>query len=135
MAVIVLTDVAITINAVNMSPFCTSATITITADELESTAFGATYKARVAGLKDWKLDLEFNEDFAAGAVDQTIYPLLGTSTAVTMKSTSGANATTNPQYTGNVLVASYTPIDGGVGALGKTKVSWNGNGALSRATS
>lgn len=134
MAVIVLTDVAITVNAVNLSGYCTSATITVNADELETTAFGSTYKSRTGGLKDWKLDLEFNADFAASAIDQTIYPLLGTSTAVTIKPTSGANATTNPQYSGNVLVTSYNPIDGGVGALGKTKVSWPGNGALARAT-
>ena len=135
MAVIVLTDVAVTVNAVNMSPFTTSAKLSITVDEKETTAFGSTYKSRVGGLKDWKLELEFNEDFAAGAVDQTIYPLIGTVVAVTMKPTSAANATTNPQYSGNVLVGgNYDPIEGKVGDLGTTKVSWSGSGTLTRLT-
>lgn len=135
MAVIVLTDVAVTLNAVNMSPFTTSATLSITVDEKETTVFGGGgYKSRIGGLKDWKLDMELNDDFAAAAVDATIWPLLGTVTAVTIKATSAANAVTNPQYSGSVLVAQYTPIDGKVGDLGNTKVSWNGSGTLARAT-
>lgn len=132
MAAIVLTDVAVTVNAVNLTPYTTSATITITADEAETTTFGSTYKSRIGALKDWKIDFEFNDDFANGAVDQTVFPLLGTSVAITIKPTSGANSATNPQYTGNALVTGYNPIDGAVGALGKTKVSWPGNGALTR---
>lgn len=135
MSVIVLTDVAVTLNAVNITPFTTSATLSITVDEKETTVFGGGgFKSRIGGLKDWKLDMELNDDFGASAVDQTIWPLLGTVTAVTIKPTSGANATTNPQYSGSVLVSSYNPIEGKVGDLGNTKVSWNGSGALSRAT-
>jgi hypothetical protein len=130
----VLTDVSLTVNSVDLSTWCTSATITIDVDEQETTAFGSTFKSRIGGLKDWKLDLEFNQDFGASAIDQTIYPLIGTTTAVTIKKASSANATTNPQYSGSVLVSGYVPIDGGVGDLAKTKVSWNGSGSLSRAT-
>ena len=44
-------------------------------------------------------------------------------------------APTNPQYSGNVLVNEYNPIEGAVGDLGTTSVSWPGAGALTRATS
>lgn len=131
----VLTDVAVTVNAVNLSTWCTSATLSIDVDDQETTAFGSTYKTRIGGLKDWKLDLEFNADFGASAIDQTLYSLIGASTAVTIKSTSGANSATNPQFSGNVLVTAYNPIDGGTGDLAKVKVSWPANGALARATS
>jgi hypothetical protein len=130
----VFTDVDVTVNSVDLSAWCTSATLTINVDEQETTAFGSTFKSRIGGLKDWKLDLEFNADFGASAIDQTIYPLIGTNTAITIKKASSANSTTNPQYSGSVLVAGYVPIDGGVGDLAKTKVSWNGSGALARAT-
>ena len=130
----VLLDVDVTINSVDLSAWATSATISLTVDEHETTAFGSTYKSRIGGLKDYKLDIEFNADFGASAIDQTLYPLVGTVVPFTIKKSSGANATTNPQYSGSVLIASYTPIDGGVGDLAKTKVSWNGSGTLSRAT-
>lgn len=135
MATFVLTDADVTVNSVNLSDWVTSVTISVEVDDQEDTAMGDTYRSRVGGLKDWTLDLDFNADFAASAVDQTIWSLLGTSVAVTVKPTSGATAATNPQFSGNVLVTEYSPVDGGVGDLATTSVSWPGNGALSRATS
>lgn len=130
----VLTDARIEINAVNMSPFCTSATLKLEVDDQEDTAFGDTYRSRVPGLKDWSCDFDFNSDFAASAVDQTLWPLFGTSVSIKIRPTSGSISATNPEYSGQVLVTEYTPIDGGVGDLATTKVSWPGNGTLSRAT-
>jgi hypothetical protein len=120
---------------VNLSDWCTSVTLKIEVDDQEDTAMGDDYRSRVGGLKDWSIDLDFNADFAANAVDQTLFALLGTSIAVTVKPTSGTTSATNPQYSGNVLVTEYSPVDGGVGDLATTSVSWPGNGALSRATS
>lgn len=135
MATFVLKDADVTVNAVNLSDWCTSVTVKIEVDDQEDTAMGDDYRSRVGGLKDWSIDLDFNADFAANAVDQTLFSLLGTSIAVTVKPTSGTTSATNPQYSGNVLVTEYSPVDGGVGDLATTSVSWPGNGALSRATS
>jgi hypothetical protein len=81
------------------------------------------------------MDAEFNGDFAASAVDATLFPLLGTSVAVSIKPTSDTTTATNPAYTGNVLITQYSPVDGAVGDIATTSVSWPGNGALTRATS
>lgn len=134
MAPIVLTDAKVTINAVNVSAFSTSVTVSIDVDDQETTAFGSTFRSRTGGLKDGKLDLEFNQTFAAAEVDATIWPLLGAVVAFTAKSTSGANSATNPEYQGSVLISEYTPLDGGVGDLAKVKVSWPTSGAVTRAT-
>lgn len=135
MAASVLLDVKVTVNAVNLSTFCTSATLSIDVDDQETTAFGSTYKSRIGGLKDAKLDLEFNQDLAASAVNQTIQPLVGTVVAFTLKQSSGTTSATNPEWQGNVLISEYTPLDGGVGDLSKFKVSWPTSGALVYATS
>lgn len=135
MATFVLKDADVTVNSVNLSDWCTSVTVKVEVDDQEDTAMGDDYRSRVGGLKDWSIDLDFNADFAANAVDQTLFSLLGTSIAVTVKPTSGSTSATNPQYSGNVLVTEYSPVDGGVGDLATTSVSWPGNGALSRATS
>lgn len=132
MAVFVLLDAAVTVNSVNLSGLVRKATLKIMADEQDSTAMGATYHARLGGLKDWSLDLEFNQDFAASQVDATLSPLSGTVTTVTVKPTSAANSATNPQYSGLALLQEYTPIDGSVGDLAIAPVSFKGAGTLSR---
>jgi hypothetical protein len=134
MAVLVLTDVKVVINSVNLSDHATSCTLSIDVDDQETTAFGTSgYKSRVGGLKDGKLDIEFNQDYAASNVDATLWGALGTVVAFTAKATSAANSATNPEYQGFVLVTQVTPIDGGVGDLAKMKVSWPTTGAITRA--
>jgi hypothetical protein len=130
----VLLDVKVTINSVNLSAFCTSASNPMSAEEKETTAFGSTWKSMIAGLKEGKLDLEFNQDLASSAVNQTIQPLLGTVVAFTLKQSSAATSATNPEYQGSVLVTEYTPIDGSVGDLASVKVSWPTTGAITYAT-
>lgn len=134
MAIFVYVDAAITINSVDLSDHISKATLKIDVDDKESTAFGSIWKTRLGGLKDGSIALEFNSDFAASKIDATIWPLIGTVTAITIKATLGANSTTNPQYSGNVLVKEYSPLDGSVGDLAKNSVTWPTSGAISRAT-
>lgn len=133
MATFVLKDATVTVNAVDLSDWITSVTLSLEVDEQEDTAMGDDFRSRLGGLKDWSLDIDFNQDFGAAAVDATVWPLLGNSAAVTVKSNSGATSATNPIYSGNVLVTEYSPIDGGVGDVATTSVSWSGNGLLTRA--
>ena len=137
MASFTLLNCRVEINSVDMSGFCTSATLSIEVADEEDTAFGDAYRSRVAGLKDFTVDLNFNSDFAASAVDQTIWPLLGTATTIKLRPTASAISATNPEYSGSVLVTEYSPLDGDVGDLATTSVSWPcavGTG-LARATS
>lgn len=130
-----LLDAKLVLNSVNLSGWVTKSSCKPKADGMESQAMGATYKSRTGGLKDYDWNIEFNEDFAAGGPDATIFPLLGTAVAITLKATSSANAATNPEYQGNAFISEWDPIDGGVGDLAKASVSWPGSGTLTRATS
>ena len=135
MASFALTDAKVTVGGTDLSTYVRQVTINVTADEQDDTAMGDTFRSRIAGLKDWSVNLEFNQDFAAGAVDATLWPLLGTTTTVTVKATSAANSATNPQYSGSVLVSQVNPLTNGVGDLATTSITWNGAGTLSRLTS
>lgn len=136
MAAFALTDFTMTINSVDLSDHVTKATLNIKVDELDTTAMGTSgYRSRIGGLKDYSLTLEFNQDFAANKVDATLWAALGTVVAFTGKATSGANAVTNPQYSGSVLISMYNPFDNSVGDLAKESVTFPGSGTLSRATS
>ncbi|MCI0689693.1 MAG: hypothetical protein L0Y54_21025, partial [Sporichthyaceae bacterium] len=95
---------------------------------------GDVYRSRIGGLKTWSISLEFNADFAAGAVDATLFPLLGTTTTVKVRPTTAAISATNPEYSGSVLVTQVNPLGNSVGDLATVSVSWPGAGALARAT-
>ena len=132
-AVYSFVDGKFTVNAVNLSAFTRKATLSFEADELESTAMGNTWRTRIGGLKDGSVEFEMNQDFAASAVDVTLFALLGTVVAFTGKVTTAATSSTNPEYQGSVLISKYSPLDGSVGDLGTTSMQWPTSGAITRA--
>lgn len=135
MASFAFTDARVEVNSVNLSQFCKSVTLEVSADELDDTAFGDTYRSRIGGLKDWSVQLEFNSDFAASAVDATLFPLLGSTTTIKIRPTTSSISSTNPEYSGSVLVSQVNPLGNSVGDLASVSVQWPGAGTLSRATS
>lgn len=134
MATFAFTDASVTVNSVDLSDHVRQVTLNVSAAELDDTAMGDTFRSRIGGLKDWSVTIEFNQDYAASEVDATLWPLLGTTTTVVVKPTSSAVSATNPSYSGSVLVSGYNPVGGSVGDLATTSVTWQGAGALARAT-
>lgn len=134
MATFAFIDARLEVNSVVLSTFCRGVTLNVSADELDDTAFGDTYRSRIGGLKDWSIAPEFNADFASGAVDATIWPLLGTTTTVKLRPTSSAISTTNPEFSGSALISQHNPLGNSVGDLATESVQWPGAGTLSRAT-
>ena len=136
MAVFTLTNAYITVNSVDLSDHVTSVTIDTGAEEIDTTAMSSSgYKSVTGGLKNWSVQITFQQDFASGKVDATIWPLLGTTTTVQVKANNATTSSTNPMYSGTVLVREYTPLANGVGELATVDVTWTGSGALARATS
>lgn len=134
MASFTFTDCRLELNSVVMSSYATKVTLKVDVDDQESTTFGKTYKTRLGGLKDWSVDVDWVADFANSAVDQTIWPLLGTVVTIKVRPTTSAISVTNPEYSGTVLISEYTPLDGSVGDLAALSTSWPGSDTLSRAT-
>ena len=137
MARIVLTNVAVTVGAVDLSDHVASVTLSTTYDVLETTAFAGgnvpnAAKTRIAGLADNSVTLEFHQDFAAGEVEATIYPLLGTTAQVNIKPTPAANAADNPLYQFNAVISEWTPLNGAVGELATASVTWPITGAITK---
>lgn len=124
MSTFALTDARIEINAVVMSDDITSVTLPIEFEELEDTAFGDTARSRIAGLQDSTLQLNWNQDFDAAAVDATIFALLGTVVTIKVRKTSGAISTSNPEYVGSYLVSQWSPFGNAVGEKAGVSTSW-----------
>ena len=119
----------------NLSDHVQSVTLDITADEVVTTAMGDTFVSRTGGLKDGSLSIEFQQDFASSEVDATLFPLLGSTTAFIVKADAGSTSSTNPAYTGSVLVNSHAPVANGVGELATMSVTFPTSGTITRATS
>lgn len=132
---LVLTNASVVVASTDLSQYITSVSLNTTYDIVETTAFGNTAKTRVAGLADNSVTFEFNQDYATSAVEQTIYPLLGTAATVVAKPVAGTTTTVNPQYTFSALVSEWTPLNGSVGELATASVTWPISGAITKATS
>lgn len=135
MARIVLTDASVTVNSVDLSTYIASVTLNSTREVVDTTGFSTSgARTRVAGLQDNSITLEFHQDFASGAVEATIYPLIGSTTTIVVKPTSSAVGATNPSYTCTALVSEWTPLSGTVGELATASVTWPVSGAITKST-
>jgi hypothetical protein len=131
---LVLTNASVVFGSTDLSSYISSITLNSTFDIVETTAFGNTAKTRVAGLADNSVTFEFHQDYATSAVEQTIYPLLGTAVSVVAKPVAGTTTTVNPQYTFSTLISEWTPLNGSVGELATASVTWPISGAITKAT-
>ena len=135
MAKFVATDYSITVGGTDFSTSLASAELTVESDDVETTAFGGEWRTRVGGLKQASITLEFHQDFGAGSVDATLFPLLNTLATVVIKPTSSSVSATNPSYTAVCLVNQYQPFASSVGDLATLSVTWPVSGTVSRGTS
>jgi hypothetical protein len=127
-------DYKVTIGTTVLSSSIASVTLDITTDEVETTAFGSTYRTRIGGLKDGSVSLDFHQDFGAGAVDALLFPLMGSTVAVAIAPTSGTITATNPEYRFTALVTQYQPFAGAVGDLATLSVTWPTASEIVRGT-
>jgi hypothetical protein len=135
MAKLVLKECYIGVGAgpTDLSDRCRSISLETSADIVDATCFTDAWKDRLAGLLDWKVSLEFAQDYAAGSVDDIFFPLLGTTFLVTLRPTQAVAGADNPEYSGTGILESYNPLDGKVSDLGTAKVSILAAGVLGRA--
>jgi hypothetical protein len=137
-AKIVLVNPVITVNSVDLSDHIASVTITKSINEVTTTAFSSSATAgvtRVGGLEDSSIALSFHQDFATGSnVEAIVYPLIGGTTAITIKPVNSTTTSTNPVYSATVLCTEWTPINGAVGDLNTADITWPVSGVITKAT-
>lgn len=134
MAKYVATDHKVTINGTDFSSSLQSVDLTLTADLVETTAFGGGWKTTTTGLKSGSLTLNFFQDFGAASVDATLFPLFGSQATVTISPTSATVSATNPTITGVFAVEQYQPFASSVGDIATLSVTWSSSGTITRAT-
>ncbi len=136
MGKMILKDAFLSINGVDLSDHLEQVELAYSAAIHTKNAMGESSLSRIAGLKDFKVSATLFQDYDAGSVDATLFPLIGAASfPVVLRPTKAVKSPTNPEFTGNAVLASYPPISGSHGAVHKVSISLEGDGDLSRATS
>jgi hypothetical protein len=122
-----LSNPDVSVNSVDLTDQCTSATFTHRFDQLEATSFGDTDRNFVKGLGNHELTLTLYMSYAAAETYATLAALVGTATNIVVKPSSGAASATNPQFTltGGFL-AELPVINATMGELSTIDITFTG---------
>ena len=114
-------------STVDITDQVSAATLTVTAEALEDTAFGSTSRTMTAGLYNNTLTLTVYASYAASESYATLSALLGTKCYVKVTPASGANSATNPGFElTNTYLASIPVINASLGELSVYEIELQG---------
>ena len=135
MAKYVVTGTDVSLNGSDISANTARAELVINAAEVDTTDFGSGgFTEVIGGLKSGQVTLDFHNDFGAGGVSDLLKDLVGTIGTVVIDPTGAGAGATNPVYTAEVLISSFTPIAGAVGDLATFSVTFPTSGSVTFAT-
>jgi hypothetical protein len=139
MAVFQGNKVGLKVGTTDLSAYVTSVTLSQEFDQLEITAMGDLGHKYVAGLENSSISIEFNADFAASSVNQTINGatagngLVGSTASITiLPDKAAAVGASNPLYTATCFVSQWPQVFS-VSELAMVSVTWPVNGNITKA--
>jgi hypothetical protein len=133
MSVRVVKNAGIVLQNVNLSSYVTSATVTMSAAEITTTAMGDGGVTRVGGLRDDAISVDFNTSYGTSSVESVLSGLVGVSTATLVVFTEGTVASTaNPAYSATVMIPEFAALDASVGELSTSSVTFAVQGSVTR---
>ena len=113
-----LANPVITIGGVNLTGFCTAATVTERYDVLENTVFGMVDRKSQKGLGNHEATVTLYLDYSDNATYEVLSQLVGTQTTIIATPASGANTATNPGFTlTDTLLAEMPVLQASLGEL------------------
>lgn len=116
---------------------CSKIELAAEVEEKDVTTYASLgWKESTGGLASGSLGLGFKQDVATGEIDSIIWPLFLTRTPQTfaVRSSDAAVSSSNPQWSGNVLIKEWKPLMGSVGDTAEADVTWPTSGEIVRAT-
>ena len=112
---------------VDITDQVSAATLTVTAEALEDTAFGSTSRTMTAGLFSNSLTLTVYASYAASESYAVLSPLLGTKCTIKVNPTSAADGATNPGFIlTDTYLASIPVINASLGELSTYDIEFQG---------
>jgi hypothetical protein len=135
MASFALTDAYVKLDTQELSSFVRGGTINLEQELVDDTNMGDTSKVHILGYKDGDITIQFTSDYSA-ATDSSrkIWSIWagGVAVAFEIRPKSDAVAATNPSYTGNCILTSWSPISGNVGDHAEFSANFKISGVVAR---
>jgi hypothetical protein len=104
-----------------------SATLTVTVEALEDTAFGSTSRTMTAGLYSNELTLTAFMSYAASELYAILSPLVGTKCVVKVNPSTGSDGATNPGFIlTDTFLESLPVINANLGELSSVDITFVG---------
>lgn len=136
MAAFVLTNAYIALGGSDRSSWFRSIALSLEVATQNSETMGDTWEEFIAGLRKGTLELEALDDYAVSSVDSVLSTAFFSTTPTLtfeVRADGGSVSTSNPKYTGTVVVNSHS-VGGGIGDLAMKKLSLPTTGTVARAT-
>jgi hypothetical protein len=126
MAKYIIDDPVVTIDGDDHSDHFSSVTIEAEFERVSVTAFGADFNEYLSGLGEATITLEAYQDHATNELDQNMWPIFINKNAVevTVKPTSAAVSSQNPEYSMTGVLTTYAPIAGAKGEASTTTLTF-----------
>ncbi|MFG1898695.1 hypothetical protein ACGFIP_32275 [Micromonospora zamorensis] len=135
MPIMVLKSSYLALNAIDRSANTSKVELAVEVEEKDVTVFASQgWKEVLGGLSSGGLAVTFKNNLDASALDSAMWALLGQLTTFEVRATSAVVGTSNPKYTGNVLIKNWTPISGSPGDVNEASYTFPTSGVVARAT-
>jgi hypothetical protein len=114
-------------SAMTLTDHCSAATLTLTAEALENTAFGQTSRTFTAGLFSNELTLTLFQSYGATEVETMLNSMFGVASTLVVSPAGASETPSNPEYTlTGCYLETVTPIMATVGELSVVEATFKG---------
>lgn len=114
-------------SAMTLTDHCSAATLTLTAEALENTAFGQTSRTFTAGLYSNELTLTLFQSYGATEVETMLNSMFGVISTIVISPSGTTESASNPEYTlTGCYLETVTPIMATVGELSVVEATFKG---------
>ena len=114
-------------SAMTLTDHCSAATLTLTAEALENTAFGQTSRTFTAGLFNNELTLTLFQSYGATEVETMLNSMFGVASTIVISPAGATESASNPEYTlTGCYLETVTPILTTVGELSVVEATFKG---------
>ena len=114
-------------SAYTLTDHCSAATLTLTAEALENTAFGQTSRTFTAGLFNNELTLTLFQSYGATEVETMLNSMFGVASTIVISPAGATESASNPEYTlTGCYLETVTPINATVSELSVVEAVFKG---------
>lgn len=120
----------------DLSAYTSKVEVTAEVEDKDVTTFASLgWKVLLGGLKSGQVAATFKNDITDNLLDEIMWAVFGTVQTFEVRAINTTATSSNPKYTGSLLVKSWAPITGAVGDVNEQSVTYPTSGAITRGTS